>query len=163
MGWAGRGTVMRIEEMIAAVQAQLGVEVDGKAGPQTWGAVYARIVGRKIDGLRPAEAISPVDDRSEKVIATLLPEVQPMARALVQKAAAVGISIKVISGLRTYAEQDALYAKGRTTPGTIVTNATFQPFTVYGLVALIYFALCWPLSKSSQFLERKLNVAHRNH
>ena len=47
--------------------------------------------------------------------------------------------------------------------GTIVTNATFQPFTVYGLVALIYFALCWPLSKSSQILERKLNVAHRNH
>ncbi|MGO7903020.1 hypothetical protein ACC719_37315, partial [Rhizobium ruizarguesonis] len=24
--------------------------------------------------------------------------------------------------------------------GTVVTNATFQPFTVYGLVALIYFA-----------------------
>ena len=47
--------------------------------------------------------------------------------------------------------------------GTVVTNATFQPFTVYGLVALMYFALCWPLSKSSQILERKLNVAHRNH
>lgn len=47
--------------------------------------------------------------------------------------------------------------------GTVVTNATFQPFTVYGLVALIYFALCWPLSKSSQILERKLNVTHRNH
>jgi polar amino acid transport system permease protein len=47
--------------------------------------------------------------------------------------------------------------------GTVVTNATFQPFTVYGLVALIYFALCWPLSKSSQILERKLNVAHRSH
>ncbi|MBB3387820.1 polar amino acid transport system permease protein [Rhizobium sp. BK275] len=47
--------------------------------------------------------------------------------------------------------------------GTVVTNATFQPFVVYGLVALIYFALCWPLSKSSQILERKLNVAHRNH
>jgi polar amino acid transport system permease protein len=47
--------------------------------------------------------------------------------------------------------------------GTVVTNATFQPFIVYGFVALIYFALCWPLSKSSQMLERKLNVAHRNH
>lgn len=47
--------------------------------------------------------------------------------------------------------------------GTVVTNATFLPFTVYGLVALIYFALCWPLSKSSQILERRLNVAHRNH
>ena len=26
--------------------------------------------------------------------------------------------------------------------GTIVTNATFEPFIVYGFVALIYFALC---------------------
>ncbi|HSI41524.1 MAG TPA: amino acid ABC transporter permease [Xanthobacteraceae bacterium] len=47
--------------------------------------------------------------------------------------------------------------------GTVVTNATFEPFTVYGLVALIYFCLCWPLSQASQILERKLNVAHRNH
>lgn len=47
--------------------------------------------------------------------------------------------------------------------GTAVSNATFQPFIVYGFVALIYFAICWPLSKSSQILERKLHVAHRNH
>ena len=39
------------------------------------------------------------------------------------KAAANGITIKVISGLRTYAEQDDLYAQGRTKPGNIVTNA----------------------------------------
>jgi len=64
-----------------------------------------------------------VDSRSEKAIATLLPEVQPMARALVHKAASVGITIKIISGLRTYAEQNALYAKGRTAPGDIVTKA----------------------------------------
>ena len=66
---------MRIEEMIAAVQQALGVEVDGKAGPQTWGAIYARLVDKKIDQMKPAEAVSPVDDRSEKVIATLLPQV----------------------------------------------------------------------------------------
>ena len=65
----------------------------------------------------------PVDPRSEKTIATLLPEVRPMARALVQKAAAMGIRIKVISGFRTYEEQAALYAQGRTAPGNIVTNA----------------------------------------
>ena len=47
--------------------------------------------------------------------------------------------------------------------GQVIANATFAPFTVYGFVALIYFVLCFPLSKSSQFLERKLNVAHRNH
>jgi polar amino acid transport system permease protein len=46
--------------------------------------------------------------------------------------------------------------------GTMLTNMTFAPFTVYGLAALIYFALCWPLSKTSQMLERKLNGAHRN-
>ena len=40
-----------------------------------------------------------------------------------QKAARNGIQIKVISGLRTYAEQNALYAQGRTLPGRTVTNA----------------------------------------
>lgn len=114
---------MEIQEMIEAVQRKLGIGVDGRAGAETWGAIYAAIVKPKIQGLPPAQAISPVDDRSEKNIATLLPEVQPMARALVQKAAANGIQIKVLSGLRSYAEQDALYAQGRTASGNVVTNA----------------------------------------
>lgn len=33
------------------------------------------------------------------------------------------IDIQVTQGLRTWAEQDALYAQGRTAPGKIVTNA----------------------------------------
>ena len=78
---------------------------------------------KKIDGQPPALAIATVDARSEKAIATLLPQVQPMARALVQKAAAAGITIRVLSGLRSFAEQDALYAQGRTAPGPIVTKA----------------------------------------
>jgi peptidoglycan L-alanyl-D-glutamate endopeptidase CwlK len=50
--------------------------------------------------------------------------VRDYARALVHAAAAVGIDIKVISGTRTYAEQDALYAIGRTVSGPRpVTNA----------------------------------------
>jgi peptidoglycan LD-endopeptidase CwlK len=113
---------MRIEEMIAAVQQKLGIDVDGKAGPQTWGAIYERLVGKKIDGQKPSEAIDEVDSRSEKTIATLLPEVRPIARSLVQKASASGITIKIISGLRTCEEQDVLYAQGRTKPGAIVTN-----------------------------------------
>jgi polar amino acid transport system permease protein len=43
--------------------------------------------------------------------------------------------------------------------GTIVTNATFEPFLVYGLVALIYFAMCYPLTLSARALERKLGRA----
>ncbi|CAN7756646.1 amino acid ABC transporter permease [Mesorhizobium sp. LjNodule214] len=72
----------------------------------------------------------------------------------------VGFSVQVVKGT---ALTSIIGFVELSKAGSIVTNATFQPFTVYGLVALIYFALCWPLSKSSQLLERKLNVAHRNH
>ncbi|HEY1858536.1 amino acid ABC transporter permease [Acidocella sp.] len=47
--------------------------------------------------------------------------------------------------------------------GTEITNAIFEPFTVYGCVALIYFALCFPISRGSRWLERRLNVAHLTH
>jgi len=114
---------MEITEMIKAIQRKLKVDDDGKAGSETWGAIYAAIVKPTISGVVPAIAISKVDDRSEKNIGTLLPEVQPIARALVQKAAANGIQIKIISGLRSYEQQDALYAQGRTAPGPKVTNA----------------------------------------
>ena len=72
----------------------------------------------------------------------------------------VGFSVQVVKGT---ALTSIIGFVELSKAGTVVTNATFQPFTVYGLVALIYFAFCWPLSKSSQILERKLNVAHRNH
>lgn len=43
-----------------------------------------------------------------------------------------------------------------TRAGQIITNATFQPFFIYGSVALMYFALCFPLSWYSRVLEQKL-------
>ena len=43
-----------------------------------------------------------------------------------------------------------------TKTGTMITNATFRPFTVYACVALMYFALCWPVSAFSRRLERKM-------
>lgn len=47
-----------------------------------------------------------------------------------------------------------------TKAGTMITNATFQPFKVYAFVALMYFALCWPISAWSRGLERSLRRAH---
>jgi polar amino acid transport system permease protein len=41
-----------------------------------------------------------------------------------------------------------------TKAGTMITNATFRPFTVYACVALMYFGLCWPISAWSRRLER---------
>ena len=36
-----------------------------------------------------------------------------------------------------------------------INNATFEPFTVYGIVAAIYFALCFPLTTYARRLEAK--------
>lgn len=67
------------------------------------------------------------DDRTEKNIATLLPPVQEKARQFMELAIAAmekhGVTVKIISGTRTYAEQDELYSHGRTKPGPKVTNA----------------------------------------
>jgi len=36
-----------------------------------------------------------------------------------------------------------------------INNATFEPFKVYGLVAVIFFLLCYPLTQYARFLEGK--------
>ncbi|HEV7336662.1 MAG TPA: amino acid ABC transporter permease [Bosea sp. (in: a-proteobacteria)] len=43
----------------------------------------------------------------------------------------------------------------------VINNATFRPFTIFALVALVYFLICWPLSAYSKRMERKLLVAAR--
>lgn len=38
----------------------------------------------------------------------------------------------------------------------LVNNATFRSFTIFGTVAVLYFALCFPLTVMSRDLERRL-------
>ncbi|QDL39118.1 amino acid ABC transporter permease [Rhodoferax sediminis] len=40
----------------------------------------------------------------------------------------------------------------------VLNNSTFQPFIYFGCAALLYFAMCYPLSRWSRTLERKLNA-----
>jgi polar amino acid transport system permease protein len=68
----------------------------------------------------------------------------------------VGFSVQVVKGT---ALTSIIGFVELTKAGTMITNATFQPFTVYGLVALLYFVLCWPLSTTAKLLERRLHVA----
>ena len=89
---------MHIEAMIKSIQSRLGLEPDGKAGPLTWTALYERIVGNAPPAVADSGAL---DERSARTIATLQPEVRPFATALVERAAAQGIVIKVISGTRS--------------------------------------------------------------
>jgi polar amino acid transport system permease protein len=69
----------------------------------------------------------------------------------------VGFAVQVIKGT---ALASVIGFVELTKAGTMITNATFRPFTVYALVALLYFALCWPISAASRRLERTLRRAH---
>jgi polar amino acid transport system permease protein len=46
-----------------------------------------------------------------------------------------------------------------TREGQLTTATTFRPFTVYLIVAALYFALCFPLTQWSRRLEGRLHVA----
>ena len=45
--------------------------------------------------------------------------------------------------------------------GQIVSNSTFEPILVFGVVGSLYFALCWPLSWLSSRLEQRLAITTR--
>ena len=65
-----------------------------------------------------------MDDRSEKALANVNPALATKVRAAADQLAGNGTYLLVVSGLRTAAEQDALYAQGRNgAAGHIVTNA----------------------------------------
>jgi polar amino acid transport system permease protein len=70
----------------------------------------------------------------------------------------VGFLVQVIKGT---ALASVIGFVELTKAGGMITNATFRPFTVYAAVALIYFALCYPISLTARALERTLHAAHR--
>ena len=64
------------------------------------------------------------DIHSDRRINTLHPLVRAKAKEFIIRAEReLGIKLRVVSALRTWAEQDKLYAQGRTSPGNIVTKA----------------------------------------
>lgn len=59
-------------------------------------------------------------------------------------------AVRIIQGLRTFAEQDALYAQGRTKPGTIVTQARAgESYHCFGVA--IDYALLYDKDNSGTF------------
>ena len=66
----------------------------------------------------------------------------------------VGFLVQVIKGT---ALASVIGFVELTKAGTMITNATFRPFTVYACVALMYFALCYPISAYAKTLEKKLH------
>lgn len=48
-----------------------------------------------------------------------------------------------------------------TRAGQLLNNATFRPFTIFGIVAVLYFLLCFPLTLASRRLEKRLANAYK--
>lgn len=87
-----------------------------------------------------------VKAKSTSRISGLQPVVKAATVALIERCYARGVNIIITQGLRTIAEQDALYAQGRTKPGNIVTNAKGgTSYHNYGLA--IDFGLLLPDGK----------------
>jgi len=70
----------------------------------------------------------------------------------------VGFLVQVIKGT---ALASVIGYVELTKAGGMISNATFRPFTVFAVVALGYFVLCFPVSLAARRLERKLDAAHR--
>lgn len=97
--------------------------IDGDWGPNTDAAVTAF----ETRGAQIAASLGTFDPRTEKNIQTLHLRAQEAARAFmraVDGALGANITVRIISGTRTYAEQDVLFRKGRFgNPPPRVTNA----------------------------------------
>ena len=67
---------------------------------------------------RPAAPPAPKDP-----LLGIAPVLAAKARTLIDSCRQAGVTIRISQALRTWREQDALYAQGRTVPGAIRTNA----------------------------------------
>lgn len=84
------------------------------------------------------------DQKSIERVSKLHPIIRLEVQKLIETAEErlPGAAIRIVQGLRTFAEQNALYAQGRTTPGNRVTNSKAgQSYHNYGLA--IDFALLY--------------------
>jgi peptidoglycan L-alanyl-D-glutamate endopeptidase CwlK len=92
-------------------------------------------------------------NRTEKELVGVHKTVADKARQLVRKAYDEGIYVAIVQGFRSFAEQNKLYAIGRTVKGTKVTNAKGgQSIHNYGLA--VDFCIfddkkqpCWTVNK----------------
>lgn len=95
-------------------------KLDGDWGPKTEAA--AQKFMQKSDQIK--HATRSFDIRSEGCITTLALSAQQQARLLLARLLDGGVNARIISGTRTYAEQNALYKQGRFgNPGNIITKA----------------------------------------
>lgn len=117
---------MSLVDTVRNIQRAVGADADGIFGPQTAALVW-RALHDADDETQVIPGGEDIDPRSAGHIASLDPKAreafQEFYRLANATAATFGCSYVMIEGHRTWEEQDALYAQGRTKPGDIVTKA----------------------------------------
>jgi len=88
-----------------------------------------------------------VKAKSASRLSGLHPVVRQATERLIERSFASGVPILITQGLRSIAEQDALYAQGRSKPGKIVTNAR-GGYSNHNFGVAIDFCLLQPDGKS---------------
>ena len=132
------------EDAVEDFQRFSGLTATGVVDDQTWAALQQRAAdgsdttdGDTTDGILDAgPAMARIFDRddfsrqptwdshTDRRIGKLHPRVQSAARQfIILLERDMGKTVRVTSGFRSFAEQDALFAQGRTAPGRRVTNA----------------------------------------
>lgn len=107
-------------QRLLKVQRLYAGRLDGVWGARTENAAMefdrrARAVG---------DSIGRFDTRSEAQLGTLLLVAQSAARTFLARVLGTGLRVRLISGTRSYAEQNVLFRRGRYGhPGPVVTNA----------------------------------------
>ncbi|MNW50982.1 Peptidoglycan L-alanyl-D-glutamate endopeptidase CwlK precursor [compost metagenome] len=94
-----------------------------------------------------ALTLDQVKAKSASKLTGLHPVMRQATERLIERSFARGVPILITQGLRTIAEQDALYAQGRNKPGQIVTKAK-GGYSNHNFGVAIDFALLQPDGKS---------------
>lgn len=102
-----------------------------------------------------------MDKSTQDKIALLHPSIRNEVADTIFNIGQKGVIIRIPQGFRSFEEQDALYAKGRTLPGPIVTNAKGgQSYHNYGLA--IDFCLLHKDGTISWDMKEDMNEDHIN-
>jgi len=81
----------------------------------------------------------------QSMIHIIIPQTVKLATA-----PTVGFSVQVVKGT---ALASIIGFIELTKAGTMLNNATFEPFKVFTIVAILYFLICYPLTRYSKYLE----------